>query len=161
MITLSREQFEKLVAEAVDGLPKKFRERIKNVAVLVEDFPSREIMEDMRLRSPWDLFGLYHGVPLDRRDSYYGNVPPDVIFIFQKPLERYASTEDEIRDEVQATVIHEIGHYFGFNEAELRAAERDLHRLEKEKDDEQTFPGNLPRPHHPLRRRRPRRPPLS
>ncbi|MHB8054615.1 MAG: metallopeptidase family protein [Candidatus Aminicenantales bacterium] len=161
MITLSREQFEKLVAAAIDDLPKKFRERIKNVAVLVEDFPSPEIVADMNLRSPWDLFGLYHGVPLDRRGSFYGNTAPDVIFIFQKPLERYASSEDEIREEVQATVIHEVGHYFGFNEAELRAVERDLHRLAKDNADEQTISGNLPRPHHPLRRRRPRRPPLS
>lgn len=164
MITLSRERFQKLVAEAIDGLPRSFREKIENVAVLVEDFPSAEIVEDMGLRSPWELFGLYHGIPLDKRGSYYGNIPPDVILIFQKPLERWAGTEDEIRDEVRSTVIHEVGHYFGFDEAGLRRAERESRRsespAEEENTDEQDIPRDLPRPHHPVRRRRPRRPPL-
>lgn len=161
MIELSRERFQKLVAEAIDGLPKNFRQRIENVAVLVEDFPSPGIAADMGLRSPWDLFGLYHGIPLDKRGSYYGNYPPDVILIFQKPLERYAGTEDEIREEVRATVIHEVGHYFGFNEAELRQVERQIRRPAEDNTDEQELSRNLPRPHHPIRRRRPRRPPLS
>ncbi|MCX6565366.1 MAG: metallopeptidase family protein [Candidatus Aminicenantes bacterium] len=161
MIELTRERFQKLVAEAIDGLPKNFRKRIENVAVLVEDLPSPEIVADMGLRSPWDLFGLYHGIPLDKRGSYYGNYPPDVILIFQKPLERFADTEDEIRDQVRATVIHEVGHYFGFNEAELRRVEREIRRPDKDKADEQEFSRDLPRPHHPVRRRRPRRSPLS
>ncbi len=121
----SREAFAKLVDEALRDLPAEFRKRLQNIAVMVDDFPSPETMRDLGLRSPYQLFGLYHGVPLDKRGSYYGNVPPDVVFIYQKPIERAFATEDEIRDQVRATVIHEVGHYFGFSDAELRRIERE------------------------------------
>lgn len=159
MISLSREEFQRLVAEAIDGLPKDFRDRLKNIAVIVEDFPSPQIAADMKLRSPWDLFGLYHGVPFEHRGPYYGNLAPDVILIFQKPIERFSETEAEIREEIRATVVHEVGHYFGFNDAELRRIERDLRRPDKDMSHEQALSRDLPRPHHPVRRRRHRRQP--
>ncbi|MDD8027106.1 MAG: metallopeptidase family protein [Acidobacteriota bacterium] len=123
-----RTAFQQLVEESIDSLPLKFRKLLENVAVLVEDFPSPETMRDMNLRSPYQLFGLYHGIPLDKRGSYYGNVPPDVVVIYQKPIERACATEEEIREQVSDTVIHEVGHFFGFGEAELRAVEREVRR---------------------------------
>jgi predicted Zn-dependent protease with MMP-like domain len=122
---MDRAAFTKLVEDALDSIPRKFKELIRNVAVLVEDFPSPETVRDMGLRSRFDLFGLYHGVPLDKRGSYYGNVPPDVILIYQIPIESAFVTEDEIREQVRQTVVHEVGHFFGFSDAELRRIERE------------------------------------
>jgi predicted Zn-dependent protease with MMP-like domain len=125
---LDRDAFRKLVEEALDSIPRRFKEMIQNVAVLVEDFPSPETMRDLGLRSPYQLFGLYHGIPLDKRGSYYGNVPPDVVIIYQLPIERACRTEDEIREQVRDTVVHEVGHFFGMSESELRAVEREIRR---------------------------------
>ncbi|MCX6560810.1 MAG: metallopeptidase family protein [Candidatus Aminicenantes bacterium] len=122
---LDRAAFTRLVEESIDSLPQNFRKLLENVAVLVEDFPSPETMRDMGLRSPYQLFGLYHGIPLDKRGSYYGNVPPDVVVIYQRPIESACATEAEIREQVRDTVIHEVGHFFGFGEAELRDVERE------------------------------------
>jgi predicted Zn-dependent protease with MMP-like domain len=133
MITLARADFEALVEQAVDTLPQRFKDLINNVAVMVEDFPSAEIGHEMGLRSRWDLLGLYHGVPLERRGSYYGNVPPDVILIFQKPIERLCDTEEDVSAQVRETVIHEVAHYFGFSEAELRRVERESRTKKKER----------------------------
>jgi len=131
MIALSRADFETLVEQAMDTLPRRFKDLIKNVAVMVEDFPSAEIRRDMGLRSPWDLLGLYHGVPFEHRGANYGNVPPDVILLFQKPVERLCQTEEEVSAQIRETVIHEIAHYFGFSEAELRRVERETRPKKK------------------------------
>lgn len=133
MIALCRADFETLVEQAMDTLPQRFKDIIKNVAVMVEDFPSPEICRDMGLRSKWDLLGLYHGVPFEHRGSNYGNVPPDVILLFQKPVERMSETEEEVSAQIRETVIHEIAHYFGFSEAEIRRVERETRTKKKER----------------------------
>jgi len=133
MIALSRADFETLVEQAMETLPRRFKDLIKNVAVMVEDFPSAEIRRDMGIRSPWGLLGLYHGVPFDRRGSYYGNVPPDVILLFQKPIEHICETEEEVGAQIRETVIHEVAHYFGFSEAEIRRVERETRPKKKER----------------------------
>jgi predicted Zn-dependent protease with MMP-like domain len=133
MIALCRADFETLVEQAMDTLPQRFKDLIKNVAVMVEDFPSPEICRDMGLRSKWDLLGLYHGVPFEHRGSNYGNVPPDVILLFQKPVERMSETEEEVSAQIRETVIHEIAHYFGFSEAEIRRVERETRTKKKER----------------------------
>jgi predicted Zn-dependent protease with MMP-like domain len=125
---IDRAVFTRLVEESIDSLPQHFRKLLQNVAVLVEDVPSPETMRDMGLRSPFQLFGLYHGIPLDKRGSYYGNVPPDVVIIYQLPIERACGTEAEIREQVRDTVVHEVGHFFGMSEAELREVEREIRR---------------------------------
>jgi predicted Zn-dependent protease with MMP-like domain len=134
MIALSRSDFETLVEQAVDTLPKRFKDLIQNVAVMVEDFPSPEIARDMGLRSRWDLLGLYHGVPFEHRGSYYGNVPPDVILVFQKPIERICGSEEEVSAQIRETVIHEVAHYFGFSDAELRRLDRETRPKKKSKE---------------------------
>jgi predicted Zn-dependent protease with MMP-like domain len=122
---MDRPAFRKLVEEAIDSIPRKFKELIENVAILVEDFPAPDTIRGLGLRSKYDLFGLYHGIPLDKRGSYYGNVPPDVILIYQVPIESACGTEEDIREQVRDTVIHEVGHFFGFSDAELRRIERE------------------------------------
>ncbi len=122
---MEREAFEKLVEEAIDALPPKFKKLIDNVAVIVEDGPSLETRQSVGVPPRGEILGLYHGVPYRHRGPYYGNYPPDVIVIYQQPIERICSSDDEIREQVQATVIHEVGHYFGFSDRELRAIERE------------------------------------
>ena len=120
---MEREKFEELVEEALDELPAKFRKRIQNLAVVVEDKPSREAYERTG-SSPFSLIlGLYHGVPYKHRGPFYGNLPPDVITIYQKPIEQICSTEEEIKKKVREVVFHEIGHYFGFDDKELKEIE--------------------------------------
>jgi len=118
---MDRAEFDKLVAEAVASLPSAFRKRIENVAIMVEAFPPPR--RSSRARSGL-LLGLYHGVPLKDRGSYYGNVPPDVIIIYQEPIERISSSADEIKERVREVVRHEVGHHFGLSEEELRDIER-------------------------------------
>jgi predicted Zn-dependent protease with MMP-like domain len=117
---MDRAKFESLVAEALASLPRKFRERIENLAVMVEERPPHRRSSR---GSASTLLGLYHGVPLKDRGSYYGNIPPDVIVIYQEPIERISSSEDEIKERVREVVFHEVGHYFGLSEKELRDIE--------------------------------------
>jgi len=93
------------------------------VDVVVEDRASRELLLEMGLQSPYELLGLYQGVPLDRRGFYYGNVLPDKITLFQIPIEMMCKTREEIQERVKEVVIHEVGHYFGLDDERLRELE--------------------------------------
>ncbi|MGB7055571.1 MAG: metallopeptidase family protein [bacterium] len=106
-------RFAELVREALDDLPPIFRKKMKNIEVVVEEEPIAQ-------RS---LLGLYQGVPFKHRGVWYGNVLPDKITLFKRNIERVSQTEEEVKQWVQKVLIHEIGHYFGFSEA-------DLHRLD-------------------------------
>ncbi|MGD8536005.1 MAG: metallopeptidase family protein [Candidatus Aminicenantes bacterium] len=120
---MERERFEELVEEALADLPKEFKERLQNITVIVEEKPSREVYERLG-GSPFNLIlGLYHGVPFKHRGPFYGNVPPDVITIYQKPIEEICFTEEEIKKKVKEVVVHEIAHYFGFDDKELKKIE--------------------------------------
>ncbi|MGO8988418.1 MAG: metallopeptidase family protein [bacterium] len=121
---LTRQEFEALVVLALKRLPKFFKKKMKNVDVVVEDRASRELLSGMGLQSPFQLLGLYQGVPLDRRGFYYGNVLPDKITLFQIPIESICRTKEEIEERVREVVVHEVGHYFGLNDEKLRELER-------------------------------------
>ena len=121
---MEREKFEKLAEEALAKIPKKFKKLISNLAVLVEEKASREIFEKTGATPLSSILGHYHGVPFKHRGPFYGNIPPDVIVIYQKPIESICSTEEEIKKKVREVVFHEIGHYFGLSEKELREIER-------------------------------------
>jgi predicted Zn-dependent protease with MMP-like domain len=121
---MEREKFEKLAEEALAQIPRKFKKLISNLAVLVEEKASREIFEKTGATPLSSILGHYHGVPFKHRGPFYGNIPPDVIVIYQKPIESICSTEEEIKKKVREVVFHEIGHYFGLSEKELREIER-------------------------------------
>ncbi len=121
---MDRARFGRLVEEAVAGIPGRFKKLIENVAVMVEEDPP----------PGRPLLGLYHGVPFKHRGPYYGNLPPDVIVIYQRPIERICRTEDEIKDKVREVVLHEIGHYFGLEEDELREIEAFIRRKSRGED---------------------------
>jgi predicted Zn-dependent protease with MMP-like domain len=120
---LTRTEFEEIVVSGLKRLPKFFRKKMKNVDVVVEDRASRELLSEMGLRSPFELLGLYQGVPLDRRGFYYGNVLPDKITLFQIPIESMCQTKEELEEKVREVVIHEVGHYFGLDDKKLRELE--------------------------------------
>jgi predicted Zn-dependent protease with MMP-like domain len=115
---MDRARFEQLVAEAIDTLPADFRNRMDNVAVIVEDYPSPR--EERRLARGRLLLGLYQGHPLTRRDSRYGLAFPDKITIYQANIEAICRTDVEVRDQVRKTVLHEIAHHFGIDDHRLR-----------------------------------------
>lgn len=115
---MDRERFEEFVAEALDGLPVEFQERLENVVVVVEDWPSEELMESLGIRRRTQLLGLYEGVPLIEGPRHHGPMP-DKITIFQKPIERICRTEEEVRIRVGETLRHEVAHYFGITDERL------------------------------------------
>ena len=121
---LSRRAFEQLVDRAVSRLPKKFREKLQNIAIVVEDWVDEATLEEMGIEPPDTLYGLYRGTDLTRRDSFYGGVLPDVITIYQGPIEEDCETVEEMEELVQDTVIHEIGHYFGLDDDRLEELEQ-------------------------------------
>jgi predicted Zn-dependent protease with MMP-like domain len=124
---MDKEVFRILVAEAVVSLPAEFREKLENIDVVVEDLPSPTQIRQARLASGLTLLGLYEGVPLTRRHSGYGLVPPDKITIFQRTIEAKCSScdEREIKIEIERVVRHEIAHHFGLGDARLRQIEED------------------------------------
>ncbi|OGW34272.1 MAG: hypothetical protein A2010_00105 [Nitrospirae bacterium GWD2_57_9] len=121
---MDRPSFEKLVQNSLRRLPRRFKQKIKNITVEVEDAPSREILRDMGIEQG-TLFGLYQGVPLTEREWNFGNVLPDRIVIYQRPIEEEAQSPEEIEEIVLETVIHEVGHYFGFSDDEMYEIEDD------------------------------------
>ena len=132
---MSRAEFERLVAEAVTLIPRRFRREIKNLALVVEGEPSAELLADMEIEPPDSLFGLYHGTPLPERTWGFGNNLPDRITIYQRPIEEECDgDEDEIRAMIGETLIHEVGHYFGMSEEQIEEIEERYWRAEE--DDE-------------------------
>lgn len=121
---LDRRAFRRLVDQALQSLPGDFKEQLQNLAVVVEDWPSRVLLQDLGLPEDDLLFGLYEGLPLTEwgRDDVLRI--PDRIRIFQGSIEEVCATEAEIVAEVRTTVLHEVGHHFGLSDEELERYER-------------------------------------
>lgn len=111
--SVDRERFEQLANETLDSLPEPFRSRLANLAIIVEDSPPREPYRGGL------LLGLFSGIPRTQK-SVFSSDPPDHIFLYQKNIEAICSTEAQIRQQIRDTLLHEIGHYFGLSEDELR-----------------------------------------
>ena len=120
---MNKERFRLLVARAVDGLPEELHIRLENVDVIIEDWPTKEQLEQAGLSHREMLLGLYQGVPLTERGAYYGLVPPDKITIFQMPIEAKCRHGTGIVAEIQRVVRHEIAHHFGIGDARLQQLE--------------------------------------
>jgi len=120
---MQREKFEHLVADALASIPRRFRDAMKNIAIVVEDAPSRDLLREMDIAPPDTLLGLYTGTPLTARGWDYGNTLPDRILLFQRPLERESDDEDDLVVAIGETLIHEIGHYFGMSEEQIEEIE--------------------------------------
>jgi predicted Zn-dependent protease with MMP-like domain len=110
---MEHERFEHLVEQVLDNLPPRFRERLYNVAIIVEDSPRPGI------RTHGLLLGLFHGIPRTEKSVFY-STPPDHIFLYQKNIEAIARNEADVPRQIRDTLLHEVGHYFGLTEEELR-----------------------------------------
>ena len=115
---MRRADFEELVRQALSALPAQFRERIDNVDVLVEDWPSEHVAQEMGLADDETLYGLYQGVPLTDREGYNLTLP-DTITIYQGPIEEDCASEAEVLAQVRETVVHEVAHHFGISDEQL------------------------------------------
>ena len=120
---MTRRQFEALVERALRRLPRKLKDKLANIAVVVENWADDETLAEMGIEPPDTLYGLYRGVDLTNRDSNYGNVLPDTVTIYQGPIEEDCADEEEMAELVRDTVIHEIGHYFGLDDETMEHIE--------------------------------------
>ena len=119
---MTHEEFQLVVEKTFESLPEQFQEVIDNLGIAVEDYPTEEIVSLMGLRSKHELLGLYQGTPLPERGSWYGMTPviPDRIFLYKENIEREGRSR--LEETIRETLLHEIGHYFGMSEEEIRAA---------------------------------------
>lgn len=109
---MERDKFEALVEQALRSLPRTFREKLTNIAIIVEDRPTEEPERGL-------LLGLFHGIPRTEKSVFFSS-PPDRIFLYQRNIEAICRSDAEIRRQIRATLLHEVGHYFGLSEDELR-----------------------------------------
>lgn len=120
MLRMSAEQFEEVVAAALDEMPAELAERIDNVVVQVEDEPTDEELLDLGMDPATEtLFGLYHGIALGERDPTAYSGLPDRVVVYRLPLLESCSSRRELLREIRLTVLHELGHYFGMDEEDL------------------------------------------
>lgn len=121
---MEREEFEEHVQKVFDRLPERFQSAIENVRIIVEDYPSDELVQHLHLPSRHALLGLYRGVPLPHRTSWYGTSPvvPDTVTLFRRNIESRSRSAEEVERQIYETLLHEIGHYFGMTEEEIRTA---------------------------------------
>jgi predicted Zn-dependent protease with MMP-like domain len=121
---MTRDQFKSVVAEAIDTIPARFAREVRNVAIVIEDQPPEELLEEMEIGPDETLLGLYQGVPLTERGWGHGNILPDRITLFQQTIEEECEgDEEEIIVAIGETLIHELGHYFGLSEEEIMEIE--------------------------------------
>ncbi len=135
MRDLSPAEFDGIVAEALDAIPRQFASLLDNVAVQVDDEPDDQTLRDLDLDPRIDtLFGLYTGVPLELRGDGYSALP-DVIVLYRLPLLEACESRPELVREVQLTLLHEIGHHLGFDEEEMDAWEDEFEPLDLDGSD--------------------------
>jgi predicted Zn-dependent protease with MMP-like domain len=116
---VKRERFIELVHEALRDVPPPFREHLGEVDIVVKRRPSAEDLRQAGLGAHDSMYGFYRGVPLTERGSGYNLVAPDVIDVYQQPLEEDFEDDEELVAEIRATVLHELGHFFGIDDDRL------------------------------------------
>jgi predicted Zn-dependent protease with MMP-like domain len=119
-LAIEPEAFDALVRQAIDGVPSEYRRLLNNVAIVVEETPSQDVLDDLGLESEDELLGLYSGISLEQ-DSFFsaGGQLPARISIYRRPILRLCRSAKEVVQEVRDTVVHEIGHHFGLDDDEM------------------------------------------
>lgn len=117
-------EFERVAEEAFEALPDALKAKIENVRIVVEDLPDEAALRKVGVNSPYNLLGLYQGVPLNYRNTAYGTFPvvPDTITLYKRNIESVASPGPMLREKIREVLVHEIAHYFGMTEEEIRQA---------------------------------------
>jgi predicted Zn-dependent protease with MMP-like domain len=134
---MTRKEFERLVEFALKSIPKRFRDSMQNIAVVVEDEPSPELLAEMEIEEGDSLYGLFQGTPLTERNWSDGSRMPDRISIYQKPIDEDAEDDEDRLVIVVETVIHEFGHYFGLSEEEIEAIEDEYWNSDDDLDEDE------------------------
>lgn len=120
---MKQEDFEKLVKGTIEVLPEKIRKKLENLAICIEKRPTKEQLKRLGARYGGFLLGLYEGIPQTKWGKGFGMILPDKITIFQEPIEKFSSSNQEIKELVKNVILHEIAHHFGFNEKEIKKLE--------------------------------------
>ncbi len=116
---MEQKRFEELVDKAYQKIPEKFKQKIENMVITVEDYPTHEDLEHLKSRGSSILLGLYRGTPLPQRSVWQVTRLPDKIVLFQKNIERICRNEKELEEKVYEVLQHEIAHYFGLSDREI------------------------------------------
>lgn len=119
MRRMSAAAFDEVLRRTIDGLPGRFREALRNVAIVVEDEPPEWLLAELEIPPGEMLYGFYHGVPLPERSVMDSGILPDRISIYRDPLQEDFRNADELARQIRTTLLHEIGHYFGMDEEDL------------------------------------------
>ena len=133
---MKRSEFKELVDEALESIPDRFQEAMKNIAIVIEDEPTPAQLAEVDVEPPDTLLGLYEGTPLTQRQWAHGNTLPDKITLFQAPIEEASDDEDDVVIAITETLIHEVGHYFGLSEEEIEAIEDEYWNSSSDDDDD-------------------------
>jgi predicted Zn-dependent protease with MMP-like domain len=117
---MENKEFRSLVKKAIKQLPDAFKNKLENIAIVVEEEPSIKTMKDLGLGAQGRLLGLYQGIPLDDRTHYYAMVLPDKITLYKANIEKFCNSKTEVYQQILHTLEHEIAHHFGISDARLR-----------------------------------------
>jgi predicted Zn-dependent protease with MMP-like domain len=118
-LKLTAKEFDRIVTRAIRRIPRELRDYLDNVLIAVKQRPSREILEEMDLPPDEPLLGVFQGVSMMERSVTSPPLFPDTIFLFQEPLEKMCDSLEELEEEIEITVVHEIAHFFGISEERL------------------------------------------
>lgn len=119
---ITEEEFQKYMELALESIPENFKLKFDNIAFLIEQLPSEHDLERLAIKNKSDLLGLYSGIPYTHRNTWYAGTIPDRIILFQKNIEAICRTKEQLIAKIREVVIHEIAHYFGMTDAEIRKA---------------------------------------
>lgn len=115
MFSVSQKEFEDLISQSLDELPRQYIERLNNVAIVTDDEPSQEQRQRLHLHNGQTLYGLYEGIPMTQRGGNYSLVLPDKITLFKHPIEMSAHNHTDLKAQIKHTLWHEIAHFFGLD----------------------------------------------
>jgi predicted Zn-dependent protease with MMP-like domain len=119
LVKISEKEFDGIVKKALRRIPQEIREYLNNIVITVQKRPSKQMREEMGLDPDEPLLGLFEGVPLIERSITSPPLYPDIIYLFQEPLEAMCETLEELQEEIEITVVHEVAHYVGMTEERL------------------------------------------
>ena len=118
-MNISRKEFDRIVMRAIRRIPEEIRDHLDNILVSVQKRPSRELLEELGIPDDETLFGVFQGTPLAERSVTEPPLFPDAIFLFQEPLLAACESIEELEEEIEITVVHELAHFLGFSEEDL------------------------------------------
>jgi len=122
MFRVSEEEFHKFMDDSIEVIPENFKEKLDNIIFIAEDYPSESDLNRLGNINRYHLLGLYSGIPYTHRSTYYYGALPDRIILFQRNIEAICNSESELKNKIREVMIHEVAHYFGMTDDEIRQA---------------------------------------